>query len=308
MSLSQIYDLCADTLWLGRYGENGAREVGINVAGWLADLGTDGTFMLVAWRPGEDDLPYNPNITLDGSVVVWQPSNIDTAISGRGFAELRYYVGNSLAKSKTYRTVIDPTPSEGADPPSAAEDWLERMEQAAVDATEAAGSAMAAEETAVEAKDTAVAAAQTATEKADIATTAADTATARATLATEKANVATTKAAEADADATTAAQDAARAETAAQTATSKAAEAVEAAGTATSKASEATQAATTATANAQTSTAKAGEATTAAAAAQASETAAETAADRAEAALASIPITWSYDGSGTVTMTIGGSE
>ena len=98
MSLTQIYDLCADTLWLGRYSETGAREVGINVAGWLADLGTDGTFMLVAWRPGEDDLPYNPNITLDGSVVVWSPSNIDTAISGRGFAELRYYVGDVLAK------------------------------------------------------------------------------------------------------------------------------------------------------------------------------------------------------------------
>lgn len=266
MSLSQIYDLCADTLWLGRYGENGAREVGINVAGWLADLGTDGTFMLVAWRPGEDDLPYNPNITLDGSVVVWQPSNIDTAISGRGFAELRYYVGNTLAKSKTYRTIIDPTPSEGADPPSAAESWLDRMEQAAVDAVEASASAMAAEETAVEAKDAAVAAAQTATERADSVTTAANT-------ATEKAQTATTKAAEAEAAATTAAQDAARAETAAQA-----------------------------------STAKAGEATTAAAAAQASETAAETAADRAEAALADIPITWSYDGSGTVTMTIGGSE
>jgi len=266
MSLTQIYDLCADTLWLGRYSETGAREVGINVAGWLADLGTDGTFMLVAWRPGEDDLPYNPNITLDGSVVVWSPSNIDTAISGRGFAELRYYVGDVLAKSKTFRTVIDRTPSEGADPPSAAEDWLERMEQAAVDATEAAGSVVAAGETAVEA-------AQTATEKADIATTAADT-------ATEKAQTATTKAAEAEVDAASAAQNASRAETAAQTATNKA--------------SEASQAATTATANAQTSTVKAGEATAAA--------------ERAEAALASIPITWSYDGSGTVTMTIGGSE
>lgn len=144
MSICQIYDLCAETLWLGRYGENGARDIAIDVGRWFTDLGTEGTVVLVNWRPGEDDSPYNPNITMDGSKVVWSPNNIDLAISGRGFAELRYYVGDVLAKSKTFRTMIDRTPSEGANPPSAGEDWVDRMERAALTAQDAAEDAEAA--------------------------------------------------------------------------------------------------------------------------------------------------------------------
>ena len=277
MSICQIYDLCADTLWLGRYNENGARDIAIDVGKWIADLGTGGTVVLVNWRPGEDDSPYNPNITMDGSRAVWSPSNIDLAISGRGFAELRYYVGNVLAKSKTFRTVIDRTPSEGANPPSAAEDWLERMEDAAVTAQTASETAVDAAETATEGAQTVAQALPTVTQAAGTATNAATEAAASEEVASVAANAAQT----ASESATAASQTAVSAAT---TATTKATQAVEAAGTATTKASEATQAATTATANAQTSTAKAGEATTAAATATFKATEATTAASTASAA------------------------
>ena len=183
MSICQIYDLCAETLWLGRYGENGARDIAIDVGRWFADLGTEGTVVLVNWRPGEDDTPYNPNVTMDGSKVVWSPNNIDLAISGRGFAELRYYVGNALAKSKTFRTVIDRTPSEGANPPSAAEDWVERMEDAAVTAQTASETAVSAAETAAEGAQAVAQALPTITQAAQTATSAATTATNAATEA-----------------------------------------------------------------------------------------------------------------------------
>lgn len=319
MSICQIYDLCAETLWLGRYNENGARDIAIDVGKWFADLGTEGTVVLVNWRPGEDDSPYNPNITMDGSKVVWSPNNIDLAISGRGFAELRYYVGNVLAKSKTFRTVIDRTPSEGANPPSASEDWVERMEQAAVDAVEASASAMAAEESAVEAaetaanaKDVAVQAANTATsseqivnakaaevlqmtaqavETADEATSAAQTATEQATAAatseTNAAGSAESAAASAGAageSAAAAASSALTAQTAGQTATAKAQEATEAATEA--KASE-TAAKASETNAAQSATAASGAQTVAEAAraaAQAARTGAETARTGAESA------------------------
>lgn len=284
MSICQIYDLCAETLWLGRYGENGARDIAIDVGRWFADLGTEGTVVLVNWRPGEDDTPYNPNITMDGSKVVWSPSNVDLAISGRGFAELRYYVGNALAKSKTFRTVIDRTPSEGANPPSAAEDWLERMEDAAVTAQTASETAVTAAETATEGAQAVAQALPTVTQAAQTATSAATTATNAATEAAASEEVASAAANAAQTASETATAASQTAVGAASTATTKAAQAVEAAGTATTKASEATQAATTATANAQTSTVKAGEATTAAATATSKATEATTAASTASAA------------------------
>lgn len=284
MSICQIYDLCAETLWLGRYGENGARDIAIDVGKWFSDLGTEGTVVLVNWRPGEDDTPYNPNITMDGSKVVWSPNNIDLAISGRGFAELRYYVGNALAKSKTFRTVIDRTPSEGANPPSAAEDWVERMEDAAVTAQTASETAVDAAETATEGAQAVAEALPTVTQAAQTATSAAITATNAATEAAASEEVASAAANAAQTASETATAASQTAVGSASTATTKAEQAVEAAGTATTKASEATQAATTATANAQTSTAKAGEATTAAATATSKATEATTAASTASAA------------------------
>ena len=284
MNTCQIYTLDAKVLWLGRFDEHGVRPIGIDVAPWLSAWGAEGTFMIMHWRPGEDN-PYNPeHVELDGTTLIWTPDEVDLAKSGRGTVELHYYIGGDLVKSRSFQSIIERTRSEGAAPTSATDNWVARMEQAAVTAQDAAEDAEDAAETATEGAQAVAQALPTVTQAAQTATSAATTATNAATEAAtseEVASVAATAAQSASETATAASQTAV---SAASTATTKAAQAVEAAGTATTKASEATQAATTATANAQTSTVKAGEDTTAAATATAKATEATTAVSTASAA------------------------
>lgn len=41
--------------------------------------------------------------------MIWTLSNADTAKAGEGMAELTYTVGGAIAKSRTWRTVVEPS-------------------------------------------------------------------------------------------------------------------------------------------------------------------------------------------------------
>lgn len=91
-------------IMLGKQGENLAREVIFDVSGVRAEFG-DGTFRLVAKRPGEADA-YPATVTETGDTVVWALTGADTQNAGHGQCELAFYAGETRFKTWTYDTAI----------------------------------------------------------------------------------------------------------------------------------------------------------------------------------------------------------
>lgn len=237
--MKQIYANNFTTLELGRKGENLARQVVFDVRD-LESLYGPGDVEVIYQRPG-DAQPYPLAVQRDGTLVTWDVTATDTEMSdGYGKCELRYYVGETLAKSKIWRTWVEPalpTPSETA-PPEPEQGWVEQVLATGVAAQQAADAAKAdADRAATLAAEVAVNAAQTAQDASDAAKAmeAAQTAQRLAEEAQSAAEAARTAAAAAQAaaekaatDAAGAKQDAETAQKAAQDAATAAANALEA--------------------------------------------------------------------------------
>jgi hypothetical protein len=108
----------AATIPLGRRGENNARQIIFDCSGFEREY-PGGTPQLLVQRHW-DDVPYLPPIVRDGDTVLWTLTAADTAKSGTGRAELRWYVGDTLAKSRiwdTYNMTALGEPSEDVPEP-----------------------------------------------------------------------------------------------------------------------------------------------------------------------------------------------
>lgn len=121
---------------LGHQGENEAQRI---VWRGLADswerLYGEGIFALTVLREG-DSAPYPASLKSENGDVIWTLSNADTAKAGEGMAELTYTVGGMIAKSRTWRTVVEPSLSAKGTtkPPAAYQSWVDEVLQAAADA------------------------------------------------------------------------------------------------------------------------------------------------------------------------------
>ena len=230
--MEQVKANTLSTIPLGRQGENLARQILFDVSGWETEYGL-GVVELIAQRPGEAQ-PYPVAVHRNGTIVTWDVSSTDTEMPGdSGKCELRYYVGEVLAKSKTWQTWVETamdTPSETA-PPEPEQGWVDQIiavgaaAKASADAAKAdadraselaAQAAEKAAQTAQDASDAAKAmeAAQTAQRLAEEAQGAAEAARTAAAAAQSAAAKSATDAAGAKQDAETAlksAQDAAAA-------------------------------------------------------------------------------------------------
>ena len=121
---------------LGHQGENEAqRIVWRGLADSWARLYGEGVFALTVLREG-DSAPYPASLKSENGDVIWTLSNADTAKAGEGMAELAYTVGGAIAKSRTWRTVIEPSLSANGTtkPPPAYQSWVDEVLQAAADA------------------------------------------------------------------------------------------------------------------------------------------------------------------------------
>ena len=121
---------------LGHQGENKAqRIVWRGLADSWARLYGDGVFALTVLREG-DSAPYPASLKSENGDVIWTLSNADTAKAGEGMAELTYTVGGAIAKSRTWRTVVEPSLSANGttEPPDAYRSWVDEVLQAAADA------------------------------------------------------------------------------------------------------------------------------------------------------------------------------
>ena len=116
----------AGVISLGHRGEHLARTLVFDVGDWVETYG-EGAVQLLHQRAG-DDYPYPCAVTLEGAAVSWAVTAADTAQSGRGRLELRWYVGETLAKSSLYVTqVAFSLTDDTAEPPEAQQGWVDQV-------------------------------------------------------------------------------------------------------------------------------------------------------------------------------------
>lgn len=115
---------------LGRQGENLATCVIFDCSGF-AQLYGDGTAELL--HELKSGTVYPVAIQQDGASVSWTVSASDTATVGAGRAELRWYVGDTLAKSAKFRTSVSSAlpDTSVSTPPAPQQSWVEEVLAAA---------------------------------------------------------------------------------------------------------------------------------------------------------------------------------
>lgn len=120
---------------LGRQGENKARRVSFDIADkWRETYGAGGAFGLIVQREG-DAAPYPVTLSEEGGVLFWTVSNTDTYAPGEGRAELRYTMGDVIAKSQIYKTRVRAAMGESSEtPPPAYKNWVDEVLKAGASA------------------------------------------------------------------------------------------------------------------------------------------------------------------------------
>lgn len=94
---------------LGRQGEHLARRVDFgDITEMFQEWFPDGVAELRYQRP-DDTKAYVPAVVDTTAGCVWRPTNTDTAHAGTGRVELRWTVGGSIAKSRVWDVVIEPS-------------------------------------------------------------------------------------------------------------------------------------------------------------------------------------------------------
>lgn len=167
--MQSIYAHPGVHLALGRKGENVARQVVFDLRAWRAAYG-DGAVSLCAKRAGDAE-PYPCGVTQEEDTAVWVLRAADVDKPGWGDVQLSYYVGDTLAKSQTWRTLVAPSLCACGDPSEVQQGWLD---QAGKDAAAAQQGAKDAQEAQKAAEDAAKAAKSSADAAADAAKAAQD--------------------------------------------------------------------------------------------------------------------------------------
>lgn len=167
--MQSIYAHPGVHLALGRKGENVARQVVFDLRAWRAAYGA-GAVSLCAKRAGDAE-PYPCGVTQDEDTAVWVLRAADVDKPGWGNVQLSYYVGDTLAKSQTWRTLVVPSLCACGDPGEVQQGWLD---QAGKDAAAAQQGAKDAQEAQKAAEDAAKAAEGSAEAAADAARAAQD--------------------------------------------------------------------------------------------------------------------------------------
>lgn len=110
---------------LGRQGEHGVRQVRFDLS-YLIETFGEGTAILVHQR-SQDLAPYIVSAVQDGDRLEWTVTDTDTAYKGFGKAEIRWTVGDDLAKTVTYKTSVQRSLTEQTEIPEPLESWYDQM-------------------------------------------------------------------------------------------------------------------------------------------------------------------------------------
>lgn len=131
-----IYAKRNKPLIIGWQGENEATQVQFDVSGWKDTFGT-GTFSLLNQRPTET-IGYPCTVTEADGIVTWVVKDVDVAKEGTGHVQLTYTVGDQLAKSEQFFTLIRKSINVSETPPEPYPDWFADVMQAVNEATQTA--------------------------------------------------------------------------------------------------------------------------------------------------------------------------
>lgn len=123
-------------LVIGWQGENDAVTVRFNVDGWKDKFG-EGIFSLICQRPTET-VGYPCTVTEAGGVVSWVVKYVDVFYEGTGHVQLTYTVGDTIAKSEQYFTIIRKSINVSEEPPEPYPDWFAEVMQAVEEAKQVA--------------------------------------------------------------------------------------------------------------------------------------------------------------------------
>lgn len=158
--MQSIYAHPGVHLALGRKGENVARQVVFDLRLWRAAYG-DGAVSLCARRAGDAE-PYPCGVTQDEDTAVWVLRAADVDKPGWGNVQLSYYVGDTLAKSQTWRTLVAPSLCACGDPGEVQQGWLDQAGKDAAAAQQGAKDAQEAQKAAENAAEAAKSSAEAA--------------------------------------------------------------------------------------------------------------------------------------------------
>ena len=125
-----IIDNLPYALSLGNQTETGVTTITIDMSPWL-DQWPGMETVIMATRPGES-AAYPAVTRMDGSSIVWTVNGADTAIAGRGTAEILGLVDGVRKLSQIVRTRIKAsTVANTMEPPEGAQPWVDKVLSAA---------------------------------------------------------------------------------------------------------------------------------------------------------------------------------
>lgn len=125
-----IIDNLPYALPLGNQTETGVTTITIDMSPWL-DQWPGMETVIMATRPGES-AAYPAATRMDGNSIVWTVNGADTAIAGRGTAEILGLVDGVRKLSQIVRTRIKAsTVATTMEPPDGAQPWVDKVLNAA---------------------------------------------------------------------------------------------------------------------------------------------------------------------------------
>ena len=134
-----------DTIGIGRRTETGVLSVRIDCTGWKT-FWPKLTLSLWVTPPG-GSASYRAATHMDGNVLVWDVSNVDTATAGIGSVEVVGVATEQKKLSAIAKTqVLDTTTAETSDPPEVLQTWVDKLNETISEAEAATAEAEAAAE------------------------------------------------------------------------------------------------------------------------------------------------------------------
>lgn len=114
-------------LSLGRQGENLARRIAFKLPpNW--DMSDPAASVQLVARRAEESTAYPVMLSCEDDVYYWDVTSADTGRDGYGLCELRYMLGDVLAKSMTWITNVAESISDDlTEPPDAAQNYLSQV-------------------------------------------------------------------------------------------------------------------------------------------------------------------------------------
>ena len=101
---------------IGKQGENLVTTIQFDCTEWLEGL-ESGSLSIMHKRPTDEEAYPCANTVYTDTEIDWTVNSTDLAYAGTGLLEIRYMLGEVVAKSQTFRTIITQALAPMDEPP-----------------------------------------------------------------------------------------------------------------------------------------------------------------------------------------------